>query len=716
MSQSTQHPDDFKSRYPDHVYPAATVAVSFLTEIANHSAMTVVTLPLDASSGQLRTRVFDTTSTQALEDMRSFIAFQETQPCQVFYVANDATLDHPHVPKTADIKWIRNIVLDFDPDKDKPLDDERDRLRLITHDLIHGPLQPRAIVDTGGGMQVVFQLLEQLPATPENNAAIELLMKSLSRSLGADTATCKVKNLFRVPGTYNWPTAAKKAVGRERTVSGIWHRGGPKCTLAELRALATVHVEDDQPSAPVEFDGLCEQDVVAVLCEPEALPGRLIDLMRDPVMQKIVQRPPNPSDTSGSDYWLACTLIRCRISPYDTALLLSAYGHKVQVAFQQERLFSYIVGTVGKAVSNVRIEALLEDFDYKSNAEEAEVRKEQHRSRSKPLTLDEALTGLFDVEHDYLVQGFMRRKELIVLYGRPGCGKTFVALDLAMCLAHGREWNNRKVKPSAVIYIAAESPFGVRYRLKALTDRHGGTDRFFLVGATINMFDPRIDLMPLMKELAALEVDIGLIVIDTLARTMVGGNENSTQDMSRLVANGDMLRDKFGAAILWVHHTGKNEAAGARGSSALVAATDTEVEISDYNFRSTKMRDRDDIDYRFRLPQVPIGTMPDGEVITSCVVNWVTDAGAASVGQNTPESNNLKLVIDMLRMRGEMLTLKEILAEAELMGRKFTIKQDSLARALNRACEHETDRIFIRELSDQKSRANLLYCYGLVNW
>jgi hypothetical protein len=50
------------------------------------------------------------------------------------------------------------------------------------------------------------------------------------------------------------------------------------------------------------------------------------------------------------------------------------------------------------------------------------------------------------------------------------------------------------------------------------------------------------------------------------------------------------------------------------------------------------------------------------------------------------------------------------------MGRKFTVKQDSLRRALDRACEDEADQRFTRELSNQKSRANYLFMYGLVNW
>jgi hypothetical protein len=197
---------------------------------------------------------------------------------------------------------------------------------------------------------------------------------------------------------------------------------------------------------------------------------------------------------------------------------------------------------------------------------------------------------------------------------------------------------------------------------------------------------------------------------------MIGGNENSTEDMSRLVSNGDILRDRFNAAIVWVHHSGKNEAAGARGSSALQAATDTEIEVSDYTFRSTKMRDREDVDYRFRLHPVEVGAMPDGEVITSCTVNWVNDAG--SFGQNTPGNNNLKMIMEILRVRGEPLTFNEIIDEAQILGRKFTINQRSLHRALDRSYESDAQHYFTRETAPQKSTVNgkPVFIYGLVNW
>src|SRR5438034_1345408 len=68
---------------------------------------------------------------------------------------------------------------------------------------------------------------------------------------------------------------------------------------------------------------------------------------------------------------------------------------------------------------------------------------------------------------------------------------------------------------------------------------------------------------------------LGLLVgVDTLARCFVGGEENSAKDMGLFVAGLDRLRAATGAAVLVVHHTGR-ESGRERGSTALSGAVDT---------------------------------------------------------------------------------------------------------------------------------------------
>src|SRR5205085_7024209 len=96
---------------------------------------------------------------------------------------------------------------------------------------------------------------------------------------------------------------------------------------------------------------------------------------------------------------------------------------------------------------------------------------------------------------------------------------------------------------------------------------------------------------------ADLGMPVELIIIDTLSRVLAGGNENAPDDMGSFVRNVDRLRADTGAAVLVVHHTGKDTSRGARGHSLLHAATDTEIETSKddvsgvYTAKVTKQRE-----------------------------------------------------------------------------------------------------------------------------
>ena len=66
-----------------------------------------------------------------------------------------------------------------------------------------------------------------------------------------------------------------------------------------------------------------------------------------------------------------------------------------------------------------------------------------------------------------LVEGWIDKATLNVIYGKPKLGKTFVGLDLALCVATGAYWHGVPVEKTNVLYIAAE---GVPYyppRLRA---------------------------------------------------------------------------------------------------------------------------------------------------------------------------------------------------------------------------------------------------------
>ena len=91
----------------------------------------------------------------------------------------------------------------------------------------------------------------------------------------------------------------------------------------------------------------------------------------------------------------------------------------------------------------------------------------------------------------------------------------------------------------------------------------------------MNRLDP--DWAAGLVELAK-NVGPHLTVIDTVARSMQGGDENASRDMGALICAADALRFATGTTALLVQHTPRN-ADNLRGHSSLEGAVDTAIEV-----------------------------------------------------------------------------------------------------------------------------------------
>ena len=204
---------------------------------------------------------------------------------------------------------------------------------------------------------------------------------------------------------------------------------------------------------------------------------------------------------------------------------------------------------------------------------------------------------------EQLIDGVLQKNSFSVLYGAPGHGKTFVALDMALHIATGRPWCDREVQHGQVIYIAAEGYMSVLDRIRGWCEfyRCDPPENFLMV------IDP-VDLTGGWKSLEEFLVHIvgaadverpvfdwdaegtqqqvstvsapplQLIIFDTLARCAFDADENSAQDMGKIVRWLDMLRDKdltgLDTAVMVLHHSAKHFE-HERGSGALRGAADT---------------------------------------------------------------------------------------------------------------------------------------------
>lgn len=168
-------------------------------------------------------------------------------------------------------------------------------------------------------------------------------------------------------------------------------------------------------------------------------------------------------------------------------------------------------------------------------------------------------------EPTYLLDDFaIYHKAFNVLVGPSGCGKSFTALKIAGNVAtHG-----------TVVYIAGEGLNGYNARWQAWKEFHqvDYADLWFYREALQIMNEKElIDFVGMLQDLHAPQ----LVIIDTLARSAVGIDENSATEMGKFVQACARLQTVLDCAVLVVHHTGKNGVI--RGSSALYGASDSVI-------------------------------------------------------------------------------------------------------------------------------------------
>lgn len=181
----------------------------------------------------------------------------------------------------------------------------------------------------------------------------------------------------------------------------------------------------------------------------------------------------------------------------------------------------------------------------------------------------------------WLIEGFVVANSFCRLYSPPKSGKSFVALDMAACVALGIPWHGRKVRQGKVLYVAAEGQHGMRsMRVPAWEAQHGldltGSGMFDLLPVPIqwSRADHTAALLALIQKMGYV-----LVVVDTLARTIVGVNEDNNTEMGVINSAIDMMVQETEATIQLIAHTGHN-GDRARGASAVFGAVDTDIFVT----------------------------------------------------------------------------------------------------------------------------------------
>lgn len=231
---------------------------------------------------------------------------------------------------------------------------------------------------------------------------------------------------------------------------------------------------------------------------------------------------------------------------------------------------------------------------------------------------------------DELVEGLMTIGSSVVVYGDSNSGKTFWALSVATAIATGTDCYGRKTDAGLVIYLASEAPASIRSRMQAIKKYHGcDLENLAMVPVPMNFYNGDQDAHDVIELVRAIEQIKGrpvrLIIGDTLARMSAGANENSGEDMGPVMARFDQVATATGAALMIIHHNGKDAAKGARGWSGIRAHIDTEIEVIEKEgirmVNVTKQRElpsKGEAIY-FKLEVVEMGISKFGGPATTCV-------------------------------------------------------------------------------------------------
>lgn len=246
--------------------------------------------------------------------------------------------------------------------------------------------------------------------------------------------------------------------------------------------------------------------------------------------------------------------------------------------------------------------------------------------------------------YEWLVKGVLPAKERTIVYGEPQSGKSFLALDMAMAVARGTPFFGNKVKQAGVVYCAFEGGKGFANRVNAYRYGHEVQDDevpFVTLTHDADLFGSRESVEMLTAEILhwrqkfhdELNIDLGLIVFDTVSACTPGMDENSGNDMGRFLANGRHIATAADSALMFIHHVPKGGTTP-RGSGKLTGDLEAAIHVQ-FDTRSgvddegrtmriarvSKQREgKAGGEFRFVLKSVRVGQDADGDDVFSCMV------------------------------------------------------------------------------------------------
>ncbi|UYN90435.1 MAG: AAA family ATPase [Anaerolineales bacterium] len=173
----------------------------------------------------------------------------------------------------------------------------------------------------------------------------------------------------------------------------------------------------------------------------------------------------------------------------------------------------------------------------------------------------------------WAIPNLFPRPSLNFLIGQPGAKKTYLATDLAACLALGKPWLNHPTNQSHVLFIDEETGlYQLWNRFAAALKAHNAPWGLPLHAVSLGGFDLRNVADAERLTHRALSHQTGFIIIDALANLMRGATDSSLAAVQPVLFRLRRLAEQTQAAVLVLHHA--NKEGDFRGSSGIAASAD----------------------------------------------------------------------------------------------------------------------------------------------
>lgn len=216
--------------------------------------------------------------------------------------------------------------------------------------------------------------------------------------------------------------------------------------------------------------------------------------------------------------------------------------------------------------------ASVEDFDELPPEEPEQPRSFPH-------------SGGYGKPGKFIVEGLVP-VGVAMFYGPSSSFKSYCIISILCRVAmKTHRWAGRNIKGGAVLYVAAEGGSSVMPRVGAWADKYNGgkpVELFYTLPLAVDLSVPA-RVSAIIKEIRRIEQVTGesvrIVAVDTLSQSMMQGDENSASDVAKFMAGATRIVNETGAAVIPVHHSGKDSSKGMRGSSAAFANADAVIRV-----------------------------------------------------------------------------------------------------------------------------------------